>query len=164
MLLELEKDNLAEIIADNKKVVVQYSATWCGNCRIMKPKFKKESSSNEDITFILADAEKFPESRKLANVDNLPTFASFENGSLKNQVQTNKYDVLHIHWPELYLNSNYFLKALICNILFIFGLFFQRKWHEIEGKRFSKHCNFLGFFKFFIRCSKHSLSFFKLFD
>ena len=94
MLLELEKDNLAEIIADNKKVVVQYSATWCGNCRIMKPKFKKESSTNDGITFILADAEKFPESRKLANVDNLPTFASFENGTLKSQVQTNKYDVL----------------------------------------------------------------------
>jgi len=94
MLLELEKDNLAEIIAENSKVVVQYSATWCGNCRIMKPKFKKESTSNEDVTFIIADAEKFPESRKLANVDNLPTFATFENGAIKGQVQTNKYDVL----------------------------------------------------------------------
>ncbi len=94
MLLELEKDNLAELIAENNKVVVQYSASWCGNCRIMKPKFKKEAAENESITFILADAEKFPESRKLANVDNLPTFAIFENGSLKNQTQTNKYDVL----------------------------------------------------------------------
>ncbi|MCL5244443.1 thioredoxin family protein [Cellulophaga sp. 20_2_10] len=94
MLLELEKDNLAELIAENEKVVVQFSATWCGNCRIMKPKFKKEAAENESITFILADAEKFPESRKLANVDNLPTFATFENGSIKNQTQTNKYDVL----------------------------------------------------------------------
>ncbi|WP_298486161.1 thioredoxin family protein [uncultured Maribacter sp.] len=94
MLLELEKDNLAEIIAENNNVVVQYSATWCGNCRIMKPKFKKEASLNEEVTFILADAEKFPESRKLANVDNLPTFATFVDGKFKNQTQTNKYDVL----------------------------------------------------------------------
>ena len=94
MLLELEKDNLAEIIAENPNVVVQYSATWCGNCRIMKPKFKKEATLNESVTFVLADAEKFPESRKLANVDNLPTFAAFVNGEIKNQVQTNKYDVL----------------------------------------------------------------------
>ncbi len=94
MLLELEQDNLHEIIAQNKNVVVQYSATWCGNCRIMKPKFKKEASINEQITFVLADAEKFPESRKLANVDNLPTFAVFSEGKLKKQVQTNKYDVL----------------------------------------------------------------------
>lgn len=94
MIQELEKDNLDEIISDNKKVVVQYSATWCGNCRIMKPKFNKEAGSNKDIVFILADAEKFPESRKLANVDNLPTFATFLNGTFKNQVQTNKYDLL----------------------------------------------------------------------
>ncbi|RTE51870.1 thioredoxin [Arenibacter aquaticus] len=94
MLLELENDNLKEIIDQNKKVVVQYSATWCGNCRIMKPKFKKEASLNADVTFVLADAEKFPESRKLAKVDNLPTFAVFSGGEFKNQVQTNKYDVL----------------------------------------------------------------------
>ncbi|HAI41007.1 MAG TPA: thiol reductase thioredoxin, partial [Maribacter sp.] len=93
-LLELEQDNLQEIIENNPNVVVQYSATWCGNCRIMKPKFKKEASQNENITFVLADAEKFPESRKLADVSNLPTFASFESGKLKNQVQTNKYDLL----------------------------------------------------------------------
>ncbi|APQ18648.1 thioredoxin family protein [Maribacter hydrothermalis] len=94
MLLELEQDNLQEIINNNDNVVVQYSATWCGNCRIMKPKFKKEASENENITFVIADAEKFPESRKLANVNNLPTFASFEKGKFKNQVQTNKYDLL----------------------------------------------------------------------
>ncbi len=94
MLLELEQDNLQEIIANNKNVVVQYSATWCGNCRIMKPKFKKEATTHDTITFVIADAEKFPESRKLANVNNLPTFASFTDGKFKNQVQTNKYDVL----------------------------------------------------------------------
>ncbi|MEC3964491.1 thioredoxin family protein [Flagellimonas halotolerans] len=94
MVVELDKDNLNEVIAENDNVVVQYSASWCGNCRIMKPKFKKEASLNEDIKFVMVDAEKFPESRKLANVDNLPTFAAFSKGALKNQVQTNKYDVL----------------------------------------------------------------------
>lgn len=38
--------------------------------------------------------KKFPESRKLANVNNLPTFAAFKNGKLVNQVQTNKFDAL----------------------------------------------------------------------
>ena len=94
MLQELEKDNLAEIIAGAPLVVVQYSAGWCGNCRIMKPKFKKMAGENENVTFVLADAENFPESRKLAKVDNLPTFAAFKNGTLVNQVQTNKVEVL----------------------------------------------------------------------
>ncbi len=91
---ELAQDNLQEIVNSNDIVVVQYAATWCGNCRIMKPKFKKLSSENENAVFVIADAEKFPESRKLANVDNLPTFATFKGGEFVNQVQTNKFEVL----------------------------------------------------------------------
>lgn len=94
MLQELERDNLAEIVAAEPVVVVQYSAGWCGNCRIMKPKFKKMAGENENVTFVLADAENFPESRKLANVSNLPTFATFRNGKLVNQIQTNKVELL----------------------------------------------------------------------
>jgi thiol-disulfide isomerase/thioredoxin len=94
MIQELDQDNLQDIINGNETVIVQYSATWCGNCRIMKPKFKKLASENDGVTFVIADAEKFPESRKLATVDNLPTFATFKNGTFKSQVQTNKFDVL----------------------------------------------------------------------
>ncbi|MEN8666253.1 MAG: thioredoxin domain-containing protein, partial [Flavobacteriaceae bacterium] len=35
MVTELDQDNLAELIAAHPKVMVQYSASWCGNCRIM---------------------------------------------------------------------------------------------------------------------------------
>ena len=95
MFLELTEDNLQEHLANNSKVMVQYAASWCGNCRIMKPKFKKLASENEEIAFLIVDAEKFPNSRKFANVDNLPTFAAFENGKLIEQVQTNKAEVLN---------------------------------------------------------------------
>ena len=60
----------------------------------MKPKFKKLASENDAITFVMVDAENFPESRKLANVYNLHTFATFVNGELVNQTQTNKAEVL----------------------------------------------------------------------
>ena len=94
MLIELNEDTLQNIVDSNEKVVVQFSASWCGNCRIMKPKFKKLAAENENIAFILVDAENSPESRKLANVSNLPTFATFVNGKLVNETQTNKAEVL----------------------------------------------------------------------
>ncbi|UCS94710.1 thioredoxin family protein [Echinicola marina] len=94
MLQELEQDNLQEVVSQNEKVIVQYGATWCGNCRIMKPKMKRLSGSYEGITFLYVDAEKLPESRKLAEVTNLPTFATFKDGKLVNQTQTNKEDNL----------------------------------------------------------------------
>ena len=94
MLLELQTDTLQDLIAQNNKVIVQFSAGWCGNCRTMKPKFKRMSGEHDDITFVIIDAEKNPESRKLANVSNLPTFAAFQNGTLLDQTQTNKVEVL----------------------------------------------------------------------
>lgn len=101
MIKELEQDNLAEIVSENETVIVQYMAGWCGNCRLMKPKFKKLASENENAEFILVDAEKYPESRKLATVDNLPTFATFKNGSFVNQVQTNKLEPLKLVVDEV---------------------------------------------------------------
>lgn len=94
MYQELTEDNLEGIIKNNAKVIAQYGAGWCGNCRIMKPKFKKFGSESEDVVFVYVDAEKFPESRKMAEVDNLPTFAAFINGNLINQVQTNQTESL----------------------------------------------------------------------
>lgn len=94
MFIELEQDNLHEVLAQNETVMVQFSAGWCGNCRLMKPKFKRLSGENEGTAFVIVDAEKFPESRKLASVNNLPTFAGFRGGVLVNQIQTNKEEQL----------------------------------------------------------------------
>ena len=94
MLIELQEDNLQQVVSENNEVIVQYSAGWCGNCRLMKPKFKRLSTENDAVAFVIADAEKFPGSRKLASVKNLPTFAIFKNGELVNQVQTTKEEHL----------------------------------------------------------------------
>lgn len=93
-MVELKDDSLQQFIADEKNVVVQFSAGWCGNCRLMKPKFRKLATETDGLKFVLVDAEKFPESRKMATVDNLPTFATFKDGKLVNQVQTNKFELL----------------------------------------------------------------------
>ena len=104
MLIELSEDKLEELVNSNNKVIVQYSAGWCGNCRVMKPKFKKMATENEEILFVLVDAENFPNSRKLAKVSNLPTFATFVNGALVNQSQTNKTEVLAELLNEIVIN------------------------------------------------------------
>lgn len=93
MFKEIEGDSLEQLVKSDDLVFVQYSAGWCGNCRIMKPKFKR-FANDSDATFVIVDAEKNPESRKLANVDNLPTFAAFRKGEFISQVQTNKADKL----------------------------------------------------------------------
>jgi len=57
----------------------------------MKPKFKKEASSNEEITFFLQNAEKIPwNPESLAMWTIFPLSPIFMWGSLKNQVQNHK--------------------------------------------------------------------------
>jgi thiol-disulfide isomerase/thioredoxin len=53
MLIDLNEDTLQDLISKNEKVVVQFSASWCGNCRIMKPKFKRLASENDAVTLFL---------------------------------------------------------------------------------------------------------------
>jgi len=93
-MTELTQDNLGEVLSSNKKVMVQYGAGWCGNCRLTKPKFKRLSTENEDIAFLYVDAEKLPGTRQFADVSNLPTFAGFVDGKLVKQSQGNKIEVI----------------------------------------------------------------------
>lgn len=81
-MLTLEQDNLQEVIQQNNKVIVQYGASWCGMCRLIKPKFDSMENEHDGVTFVYVDAEKFPGSRELAEVQNLPTFAGFVGGKL----------------------------------------------------------------------------------
>ncbi len=91
---ELTTDTLHQFISEHSKVLVQYGATWCGNCRMIKPKVKKLADAYPAVSFVYVDAEKLPESRKLAQVDNLPTFAGFVDGKLVSQVQGNKIEIV----------------------------------------------------------------------
>ena len=94
MYTELTDDILDQVIGENEITIVQYSAGWCGNCRLLKPTFKRLGDENREANFVLVDAEKLPKSRQLANVTNLPTFAAFKKGEFLGQVQTNKSDKL----------------------------------------------------------------------
>lgn len=94
MFIELTEDTLEALLSSSDKVMVQYGASWCGNCKITKPKFKKMAEENPSIDFYYVDAEKLPNSRKFADVSNLPTFASFEHGKLAKQAQGNKVETI----------------------------------------------------------------------
>ena len=52
MVEELKEDILQDFIGSHDKVVVQFSASWCGNCRIMKPKMKKLHAEKRCATVI----------------------------------------------------------------------------------------------------------------
>ena len=92
MYTELKNDSLYQDVKSSALTIVQYSATWCGNCRIIKPKFKKLSEEFNQYNFVVVDAEKFPTSRHMAKVQSLPHFAVFKDGNLLSQSSTSKIE------------------------------------------------------------------------
>jgi thiol-disulfide isomerase/thioredoxin len=79
-------------IKSNDRVVIKYYADWCGTCRLIAPKFKKmsETDDNQGIDFIEVNAEKNPAARKWGSVSNLPYFAVVKNGELVETASTGK--------------------------------------------------------------------------
>ncbi len=97
MAVEISNDELLKSQLEKyPKVVVKYYADWCGSCKLFSPKYKRLSSDERfcDIVFLDIDAEHNPESRKLAGVDTLPFFATFNNGRLVKSLSTAKEEAL----------------------------------------------------------------------
>jgi thiol-disulfide isomerase/thioredoxin len=95
MFIELQEDNLETVLSQNESTLVMYGAGWCGNCKLLKPKFKKVSTENEDIQFIYVDADKLPNSRSLVTLENIPTIVSFKGTENVGQDEGNKIDVVY---------------------------------------------------------------------
>jgi thiol-disulfide isomerase/thioredoxin len=88
--------DFATHLQQHPRVVVKYFADWCGNCRLFSPKFKRmaDAPENEGIVFLDVNAEQNPEARKLANVTNLPFFATFCDGQLQEGAATSREEAV----------------------------------------------------------------------
>ena len=76
----------------NDKVVVKYFADWCGNCRLIAPRYARmsEDPSHAGVVFLEVNAEENPLARQAAGVSNLPFFATFSAGQLKAGMDTSR--------------------------------------------------------------------------
>lgn len=84
------------ILKSTDKVIVKYFADWCGSCKLFAPKFKRHAAdeNNNDVLFLMVNAEENEIARKLGGVDNLPFIATFKNGILLEGTATSKEEYL----------------------------------------------------------------------
>lgn len=78
--LLLTKTNNMNISAD-KPVLVQFTADWCGPCRMMKPIMKKISSMRDDVEIQFLNVDQNPKESIKYGIRSIPTILLFENGT-----------------------------------------------------------------------------------
>ena len=73
----------SEIIAQDKAVLVDFTAEWCGPCKMMKPILQElKSNLGETTTIIKVDIDKNPSVANAYHVQAVPTLILFRKNEI----------------------------------------------------------------------------------
>ncbi|RLN14461.1 hypothetical protein BBJ28_00007001 [Nothophytophthora sp. Chile5] len=80
-------------IGEKKLTVVQFSAPWCGGCKMVAPKVKELMEKEfADVKFLKVSAEELEDFCEEIDVDSFPTFRVYKNGEVAADYVSSKFD------------------------------------------------------------------------
>lgn len=78
------KRTFAGIISGNKPVLVDFSAEWCGPCKMMPPILKElKLKLGDAVTILKMDIDRNPAIAASYQIQSVPTLIVFRNGQVK---------------------------------------------------------------------------------
>jgi rhodanese-related sulfurtransferase len=79
----LTLDEFYELVDQDVPVLVDFNATWCGPCRVLKPRIARLAKNNPNLKVIYIDVDKNRELSNELKVNAIPLLHLYKNGKLK---------------------------------------------------------------------------------
>ncbi|KAM4051144.1 thioredoxin [Anomaloglossus baeobatrachus] len=77
----MEQFKTALCEAGDKLVVVDFTATWCGPCKMIGPFFDAMSTKYTDVVFLKVDVDDAADVAADCDIKCMPTFHFYKNGN-----------------------------------------------------------------------------------
>ena len=82
-VLHITEENFEqEVVNSNKKVLLDFWATWCGPCRMIAPYLEEIAAENPDIVVGKINVDEEPALAASFQVMSIPMLAVIENGEV----------------------------------------------------------------------------------
>ena len=78
-VMDVTKENFAEVIEGNDIVIVDFWAPWCGPCQSFAPIFEAAAEANPDVKFVKINTEEQQELAGHFQIRSIPTLMIFRD-------------------------------------------------------------------------------------
>ena len=79
----VDHSEFEQLIAENQLVVADYTATWCGPCRVVAPLIDKLATEYaQSTTVVKIDIDQNPEAAKEYGIRSIPAVLVFREGKV----------------------------------------------------------------------------------
>lgn len=81
-VVSINKSNFDALVKENKKLLIDFYADWCGPCRMVAPIIHEIAEEREDITVGKINVDENMELAMQFGIVSIPTIIVIENGEV----------------------------------------------------------------------------------